>query len=347
MEEFVSYTPSEKAVQADLVSIIICLWNSASVIEQCLESCAAQTYRSFEVIIVDNGSPDNSVDLAAAYSGRLPMTIIRLSTNQGYTGGCNAGLNASSGEFVLLLNSDADLHPAYLENAVGRFRVDAKAATMSGPIYDLTPAGRTTSVQCKGQYIGIYLRFQTYSERQERDGMRVIAPGSPVVMARRSALDDVRLSNGDYYDATLGSYGEDLDLCLRLNARGWDSVYAAKCISWHVGTVSLGGARRVWQKSPSMQRMVVRNKYLVFYGTLPVAVIALESPWFWIGDFVSMMLCAVRQPAALKAFTLAKWDLLHLLPYVWWKRRETRAQRRVGWWPLYSRMLWHRMRCLI
>jgi GT2 family glycosyltransferase len=338
---------TDKRAEADLVSIIICLWNSASVIETCLESCAVQTYPRFEVIAVDNNSPDNSAELAEAYSHRLPIRVIRLSANQGYTGGCNAGLNASSGEFALLLNSDAELDPTYLENAVSRFRADPNTATVSGPIYDLTAAGRTTSVQCKGQYIGIYLRFQTYSERQERDGMRVIAPGSPVVMARRSALDDVRLSNGDYYDATLGSYGEDLDLSLRLNARGWDSMYAANCISWHVGTVSLGGARRVWQKSPSMQRMVVRNKYLVFYGTLPAAVVVLESPWFWIGDFVAMILCAVRQPAALTAFTLAKWDLLRSVAYVCWKRRETRMQRRVGWWPLYSRMVRHRIRCLI
>jgi GT2 family glycosyltransferase len=334
-------------IQPGLASIILTLWNSASVLKKCLESCAAQTYRLFEVIVVDNGSPDNSVEIAESFSGEFLLKIIRLSSNCGYTGGCNVGLHASSGEFLLLLNTDVELHPAYIENAVSRLQAEPAAATVCGPIYDLTTDGRTNSVQSQGQYLGVYLRLTTYRERLVRDGMRVIAPSSPVLVVRRSAFEEIRLSNGDYYDTRFGSCGEDIDVALRFNARGWEAVYAANCISWHMGSVSIGGARRIWQKSASMQRMVVRNKYFVFYGTLPAPVIALESPWFWIGDFASMILCAVRKPSAVAAFTLAKWDLLRAVSYVRWKRRETRKQRRAGWWPLYSRMLWHRVKCLI
>ena len=109
--------PDSPANMAPIVTVVIVNWNGARHLEECLDSLRAQTLRSdVEVIVVDNGSTDESLDLLEQQ--RAFVRLIRNSDNRGFAAGCNQGIQVSRSEFVALLNNDTVVDPRWLEQLV-------------------------------------------------------------------------------------------------------------------------------------------------------------------------------------------------------------------------------------
>ncbi|MBC8277552.1 MAG: glycosyltransferase family 2 protein, partial [FCB group bacterium] len=102
------------------VSIIIPCYNYAEFLEPALSSILCQSYPDWEVIVVDDGSADNSAETAETFFSKFPdrkWKLIR-QENAGLPSARNAGIRESSGEFILPLDADDMLHPLYLERTV-------------------------------------------------------------------------------------------------------------------------------------------------------------------------------------------------------------------------------------
>ncbi len=97
------------------VSIIIPLYNSEEYIKECLESIVNQTYNNFEVIIVDDGSTDNSVNIVETFRKKLEINLIK-QTNSGASSARNNALNHVRGKYIVFIDSDDILAPTGLEN---------------------------------------------------------------------------------------------------------------------------------------------------------------------------------------------------------------------------------------
>ncbi|MGO9894368.1 MAG: glycosyltransferase family 2 protein, partial [Bryobacteraceae bacterium] len=94
-----------------MISVIIVNWNRRELLRACLRSLAGQTGVDFETIVVDNGSTDGSAELAEAEFG---ARVIRNADNRGYCAANNQGIAAARGEFIALLNNDAEAEPGWL-----------------------------------------------------------------------------------------------------------------------------------------------------------------------------------------------------------------------------------------
>ncbi|HYN86985.1 MAG TPA: glycosyltransferase, partial [Ardenticatenaceae bacterium] len=92
-----------------LVSIVIPTWNGLQHLESCLPSLQAQSYRRHEIIVVDNGSSDATLEWLAAHWPRV--RVVALACNRGFAGGVNAGLAVARGSIIALVNNDTAAEP--------------------------------------------------------------------------------------------------------------------------------------------------------------------------------------------------------------------------------------------
>jgi GT2 family glycosyltransferase len=83
---------------------VIVNWNGKHLLGECLESLRRQTFQDFEIILVDNGSRDGSVEYIRERYGEVKL--VTLSVNKGFAGGNNAGIRIASGNYIVLLNND-------------------------------------------------------------------------------------------------------------------------------------------------------------------------------------------------------------------------------------------------
>lgn len=102
-----------------LVSIILVNWNGVRHLPVCLNALRQQTFRDFEIILVDNASHDNSLDLLARDFPEV--NVIALKENQGFAGGSNVGIRAARGQFIILLNNDTEVDARWLEEVIAAF----------------------------------------------------------------------------------------------------------------------------------------------------------------------------------------------------------------------------------
>jgi glycosyl transferase family 2 len=120
-----------------LVSVVIPCWNQAHFLAEAIESALAQTYGRIEILVVDDGSVDNSGQVARRYSG----IGYRYQPNRGPAAARNAGLKASHGELVVFLDADDRLLDSAVEVGVAALRRDPSAALAVGACRDVDPAG--------------------------------------------------------------------------------------------------------------------------------------------------------------------------------------------------------------
>jgi len=120
-----------------LVSIVVLNWNGSSDTLACLDSLAALTYPNFNVIVVDNGSIDDSLDKLGAYSSPYPLVLLQTGRNLGYAGGNNVGTRHAlehGADFVLVLNNDTTVATDLLEQLMDAARRNPDAGVFSARV---------------------------------------------------------------------------------------------------------------------------------------------------------------------------------------------------------------------
>lgn len=117
-----------------LISILILNWNRPQDTQKAIASAYKQTYPNFEIILVDNGSTDNSISLTK--QNYPDIRIINLDKNYGCPGGRNLGVKHCNGEFIFYLDNDGELHQEAVMNAYQTISKDDKIAIVTGSIYN-------------------------------------------------------------------------------------------------------------------------------------------------------------------------------------------------------------------
>jgi glycosyltransferase involved in cell wall biosynthesis len=188
----------EKLEGAPLVSVVIPCYGQAAYLEEAIESVLAQTYAQVEVVVVDDGSPDNAARLA----GRFPWVRCVRQANAGLAGARNTGIRESEGELLVFLDADDRLLPRALEVGVEELRAHPEAAFAFGRYRRVAGDGRPLEndeqPRPDADPYSVFLRYN-YA-------------GIPATgVFRRSALEEA----GNFDESLPGA--EDYDLGLRLS----------------------------------------------------------------------------------------------------------------------------------
>jgi glycosyltransferase involved in cell wall biosynthesis len=185
------------------ISVIIPTYNYGRFLRDAIDSALAQTYRPLEVIVVDDGSTDDTPQVLAAYGERI--RAIR-QENLGVGTARNTGIAAARGEYLAFLDSDDIMRPTKLERDIARFETDPEIGLVHCGAESFDNAGKTLSVSLKG------LEGWVAPDLLGLDHEVIAAPGSGIAVPKRIA-DEV-----GGYDARLQP-SEDWDFCYRIAVR--------------------------------------------------------------------------------------------------------------------------------
>ena len=242
------------------VSIIIVTWNGLPLLQQCLPSVLATKYDNFEVVVVDNGSEDGTLEWLESVPD---VRVLAQSENLGFCGGNNVAIRETSSEFVVLLNNDVAVSSDWLTHLVSSVSRDPSIGAMQPKIRSYRDQSRFEYAGACGGHLDTYgypfARGRIFSTVEEDDGQYdtsedVFWASGAALLLRRSAIDETGL-----LDERLFMHMEEIDLCWRLQHRGWRVVVEPSSVVFHIGGASLSHA------NPRKVYLNFRNSLLLLY----------------------------------------------------------------------------------
>ncbi|MSP67047.1 MAG: glycosyltransferase [Alphaproteobacteria bacterium] len=195
------------------ISVVVCSYNGARTIRDTLEGLARLTYPNYDVIVVNDGSQDSTPAITAEYAVRLIST-----ENRGLSAARNTGCAAATGEIVAYIDDDAYPDPDWLTYLAAAFRRSDHVG-IGGP--NLPPPGDGSIAECVANAPGGPMQVLITDTLAEH------IPGCNMAF-RKTALDAV-----GGFDARYRAAGDDVDICWRLQERGWTIGFAPAALVWH------------------------------------------------------------------------------------------------------------------
>src|SRR5580704_15360696 len=330
------------------ITVVVVNWNRRNLLAACLDSLARQTWRSFEVVVVDNGSNDGSAalvkDLSPSYP--VPLRLIENSNNLGFCAANNQGFAASTSEFVALLNNDAEAEPGWLAALERVIRNGDQVGMAASKILVWEEPSRIDKVghlmypdgQNRGRGTGQLDRGQ-FDQVEE-----TLWPDGCAAMYRRAMLDEV-----GGFDEEFFAYADDAELGLRGRIAGWTCLYAPGAVVRHHrgATLGLGSARRL--------TLIERNRVLLAVKLFPWNLIWLNGAYY-MARIGAGLWAALRNQGELRRYsgTTGKFSAamalltgtataLPLIPSMLRKRRAFRSKRRLTPRQIRNLLLKHRI----
>jgi GT2 family glycosyltransferase/membrane protein implicated in regulation of membrane protease activity len=205
--------PFARGRQWPLTSVVVCSYNGSATIRDTLEALAVLEYPNYEVIVINDGSTDATPQIAAEYDVRLIST-----ENRGLSNARNTGWQAARGEIVAYIDDDAYPDRHWLHYLAHTFATTDHVG-VGGP--NIAPPGDGPIADCIANAPGgpvHVLLTDTVAEH---------IPGCNMAF-RRDALVAI-----DGFDPRYRAAGDDVDLCWRLQARGWTIGFNAGAMDWH------------------------------------------------------------------------------------------------------------------
>ena len=256
------------------ISVIVVNFNRRELLRACLQSLALQNAVKFEVIVVDNGSLDGSVEMVETSFGhhaKFPLQLIKNRENRGFCGANNQGIDCAAGDFVALLNNDAEAEPDWL-------------AELSKPLIAREDIGMTASkilvyedprridkvghlIYLDGQRRG---RGSGQIDHGQFDTLEeVLWPDGCAAMYRKSMLDQI-----GGFDEDLFAYGDDAELGMRARIADWGCLYVPGAVVRHHrgSTLGLLSSRRL--------ELIERNRVLLAVKHFPPGLLCLNFIYF-------------------------------------------------------------------
>lgn len=245
-----------------LIYIVILNWNSFEDTLNCLESLNSSTYKNYKVIVVDNGSVNQSITVLSEIEN---IVFIKNKNNLGFAGGNNVAINyalAHQADFIWLLNSDAVVAPDCLEKMVAVAAADPSIGLASPVLFHLDRPDELqhggTRLNPKRNGVQEAADLITAQQWQASEPDNVILWGTALLISAPLARQIGGL------DEVLFAYSEDTDYSLRSTRAGFKNMTVFDASIWHASTTAL--------RKPHYYYYTTRNAGLMWRKYTPMLV---------------------------------------------------------------------------
>jgi len=295
------------------ISIIIVNYNGKKYLKDCLSSIMENGKSiSYEIIVVDNGSKDGSVDyingLTKLRINGLTIKKILNKENLGFAGGNNVGVREALGEYVLLLNNDTRVEKNFLRNFVKAFDEIPNLGCVQPKIVLMKDSNIIDSC---GSYLTdtSFLYHYGYDKNQSSETYNrpfpIFSVKGVAILTKKEIIEKIGLFDDDFW-----CYYEETDFCNRLWLAGYECWYYPKAKIYHAA----GGTTLAYFDNSYIQFQNFKNKLLSFIKNFEVLTLMRFIPtYFLINFFLGMFFLITLKPkyfiSLLKAFL---WNAVNL-----------------------------------
>jgi len=263
-----------------------------------VRSLKACTYPSLSIVVIDNGSTDQS---ARQLQEKLPGTpVLETGRNLGYTGGINAGLRHVTGKgfaYALLLNNDTVVEPDFLEKLVEPLEKNDRAAAASGTIFchhdrNLVWYAGGRMVPWRG--LAVHESKGLRIKRSDLNRVREVSfVTGCMILLRASALERVGLEDERFF-----MYLDDIELSLRISQRGYTMLYVPQSVIYHKVLGEKESAFKLYYS--------VRNRLLLIRSLAGIVQRSIAAAYFLVVISIKLLYWRFRNP---RFFRAAWWGL--------------------------------------
>lgn len=238
------------------VTIIIPNYNGLKFMEPCFRALERQSMKAFDILVVDNGSLDGSVEWLKEH--QIPSVF--LPENTGFTGAVNVGIRTADTEYVILLNNDTEPEPDYVKALVEVMERSPKIFSASSRIIQLYHKDLMDDAGDMYSLLGwAYQRGVGQSVKGYKKARRVFASCAAAAIYRREIFDEI-----GYFDESHFAYLEDIDVGYRARIFGYDNVYCPAAEIYHVGSGTSGSKYNSFKV-----KLAARNNIYLNYKNMP------------------------------------------------------------------------------
>ena len=243
-------------------SVVILNWNGEELLKKFLPTVLAHTQSvDCEVVVADNNSSDNSVALLQQYFPTVRLIV--LDKNYGFAEGYNRALQQVKATYVVLLNSDVETSPNWLEPMIDYLENHPETAALQPKILSYADKSKFEYAGAAGGYIDRYgypfcrgriLHELEYDKGQYNSISQIFWASGACLCMRQADYIEVGGLDGDFF-----AHMEEIDLCWRLQSRGKKIICIPQSVVYHVGGASLNN------ESPRKTHHNFRNNLLMIY----------------------------------------------------------------------------------
>ena len=260
------------------VSVVIPNYNGIGYLKCVLESLRGQTFKSFETIVVDNGSTDGSTAYVRETFPEVRLLV--LSDNTGFAHAVNEGIRISRSAFVLLLNNDTEAAPDFVAKMVEGIRRHPKAFSCQARMMQFHD--RTILDGAGDSYSALgwaYARGKGESPDSYRCEEEIFSSCAGAAIYRRKLFKRI-----GFFDEEHFAYLEDLDIGYRSRIHGYENWYLPDAVVCHVGSGTSGSRYNQFKI-----RYSSRNNVYLIYKNMPLAQLLLNFPLLAAGFAVKLL----------------------------------------------------------
>jgi GT2 family glycosyltransferase len=251
----------QRVVLKPSVSIVIVHHKGNELLCKCLQSVFRTNYSNYQVVLVDNGSKDGSVNATKMIFGNR-LSLIRSDVNLGFVGGNNLALQRIQGEYVVLLNDDTVVSPDWLQQLISVEESDSLVGACQPKLLSLTDPKYFEYNGCAGGMMDVYgvpfCRGRVFDVIERDEGQydhlaEVFWAGGAAILIRRSVLDRTGLLDSLFY-----AHMEEIDLCWRIRLMGYKILAVPSAVVYHLGG-GTGISEKFYLKQRNNLIMMIKN----------------------------------------------------------------------------------------
>lgn len=318
------------------VGVFVVTHNHEVTVQATLEGLCQQGREVAKVVLVDNASRDRSVAVAHAFAHRLPLEVVPLGENAGFSRAANLALARLDTPWVLSLNPDCRLLPGFLSALVEAAAAYPQVGSACGLL--LRGAGSelalTETVDSAGMVVTAAGR---HHDRGAGKPLRprwlkpawVFGASGACALYRRDALEDVAYPGGEVFDEGFFAYREDADLAWRLQRRGWACLYWPAARAVHGRGLKPERGRAL---DANINLHSVKNRFLLRLSNADWRWHLGCFPFWLVRDLLVVAGCLILERSSLPALA----QLRRLWPRYVRRGRDNAARAKVSTWRLLA-----------